>query len=111
MDFDAVIRWLVDRLGARVVVAAQGAAPDAGNTTLSIAGPLLRVDDGDVTLIDPRLGRVEAFAVGGATLVLLEGDFVRAATTDFGQGRSALVQAAFQDFLVTVAEAGDVPRP
>jgi hypothetical protein len=107
MDFDAVIRWLLDHLGQQVVAATQGAGEAVGNTGLSASGPLLRRDDGEVVLIDPPPGRVEAFAVGSATLVLLEGDFVGAASTDFGTGAAALVQARFGDLLVTVAE---VPR-
>jgi hypothetical protein len=107
MDFDAVVAWLRERLGRQVVVATQGDGAAVGNTGLSVAGPLLRRDDGEVTLIDPPPGRVEAFAVGTATLVLLEGDFVSAGTTDFGSGRSALVQATFGALVITVAE---IPR-
>jgi hypothetical protein len=101
MDFDGVVRWLRDHLGQQVVAAAQG----EGNSTMSVKGHLLHVDDGEITLIDPPPGRVEAFAVGGATLVLLEGDLTEARTTDFGSGRPALVQATFGDhFYITVAE-------
>ena len=107
MDFDALIGWLRDHLGRQVVAATQGAGAAVGNTGLSISGPLLRRDDGDVVLIDPPPGRVEAFAVGSATLVLLEGDFRGAASTDFGTGGAALVQAEFGSLVVTVAE---VPR-
>lgn len=100
MDFDGVVAWLRDHLGQRVVAAAQG----DGNTGLSVTGHLLRRDDGEINLVDPRAGRVEAWSVGGATLVLLEGDFVSAGTTDFGSGRAPLVQATFRDVVVTVAE-------
>jgi hypothetical protein len=100
MDFDGVLAWLTDHLGRQVVAAAQA----EGNTTMSVTGHLLKVDDREITLIDPAPGRVEAFAVGGATLVLLEGDFTRAGTTDFGGGRPALVQATFGALTVTVAE-------
>jgi hypothetical protein len=100
LDFDAVIRWLTDHLGVRVMLAMQG----AGNTTLSVTGHLLRVDDGEITLIDPTPGRIEVFSVGGATLVLLEGDFAQAGTTDFGTGGAPFVQASFGDLVVTVAE-------
>ena len=105
MDFDGVVAWLRARLGRQVVTATQGAGEGVSNSGLSIAGPLLRRDDGDITLIDPPPGRVEAFAVGSATLVLLEGDFVGAATTDFGgDGGNVLMQARFGELLVTVAE-------
>ncbi|HWH92441.1 MAG TPA: hypothetical protein VNT03_01155 [Baekduia sp.] len=105
MDFDGVIAWLTARLGRQVVAATQGAGEGVSNTSLSIGGPLLRRDDGDVTLIDPPPGRVEAFAVGSATLVLLEGDFVSAGSTDFGTGGGPLlIQATFGDLLVSVAE-------
>jgi catechol 2,3-dioxygenase-like lactoylglutathione lyase family enzyme len=100
LDLDAVIRWLTEHLGVRVVAAVQG----SGNTALSATGHLLRVDDREITLIDPAPGRVEVFAVGGATLVLLEGDFAQAGTTDFGTGGARLVQAAFGEVVVTVAE-------
>jgi hypothetical protein len=101
IDFDGVLAWLRDHLGQRVVAAA---TQPEGNTALSATGHLLRVDDREVTLIDPAPGRVEVFAVGGATLVLLEGDFTGAGTTDFGSGRPALVQATFGELVVTVAE-------
>ena len=104
MDFDGVVAWLRERLGRQVVAATQGAGEGVSNTGLSVAGPLLRRDDGEVTLIDPPPGRVEAFAVGSATLVLLEGDFASAGTTDFGTGGAVLMQATFGELLVTVAE-------
>ena len=100
MDFDGVVGWLRERLGQQVVAAAQG----GGNTALSVTGHLLRVDDREINLIDPAPGRVEVFAVAGATLVLLEGDFVSAGTTDFGSGRAPLVQATFGALVLTVAE-------
>lgn len=100
MDFDGVLAWLNDHLGRRVVAAAQA----DGNTTMSVQGHLLRRDEGEITLVDPAPGRVEAWSIGGATLVLLEGDFTAARTTDFGSGRAPLVQAAFGDLVVTVAE-------
>jgi hypothetical protein len=43
--------------------------------------------------------------VGGATLVLLEGDLTEARTTDFGTGLPRLLQLTFGDgFSITVAE-------
>lgn len=105
LDFDAAVAWLRARLGRQVVAAVQSAGEGVSNTGLSVAGPLLVRDDGDITLIDPPPGRVEAFAVGAATLVLLEGDFVAAGTTDFGAtGGAVLLQATFGDIVVTVAE-------
>jgi hypothetical protein len=103
MDFDGVLAWLRDHLGQRVVAATTA----EGNTTMSVRGHLLRVDSGEINLIDPTPGRVEAWSVGGATLVLLEGDFTRAGTTDFGTGRAPLVQATFGSLVVTVAELPD----
>jgi hypothetical protein len=100
MDFDGVLRWLREHLGQRVVAAAQA----EGNTTMSVTGHLLRVDDREINLIDPAPGRVEVFAVGGATLVLLEGDFTAAGTADFGNDRPVMVQATFGDLVLTVAE-------
>jgi hypothetical protein len=100
MDFDGVVGWLRDHLGRPVVAAAQA----EGNTTMSVTGHLLRVDDREINLVDPAPGRVEVWSVGGATLVLLEGDFTGAGTADFGTDRPALLQATFGDLVVTVAE-------
>jgi hypothetical protein len=100
MSFDDLLGWLRAHLGQQVVAAAQA----EGNTTMSITGHLLRVDDREINLIDPTPGRVEVFAVGGATLVLLEGDFTAAGTADFGADRPVLVQATFGDLVITVAE-------
>jgi hypothetical protein len=102
IDFDGVVGWLRAHLGQPVVAAATAAG--GGNTTMSVTGPLLRVDDRRINLIDPAPGRVEVWAVASATLVLLEGDFSGAGTTDFGTGRPALVQATFGDLVLTVAE-------
>jgi hypothetical protein len=104
MDYDGMIAWLRARLGRQVVAATQAAGERVGNSGLSVSGPLLRRDDGEVVLIDPPPGRVEAFAVGAATLVLLEGDFVAAGSTDLGTGGAVLVQATFGSLMVTVAE-------
>jgi hypothetical protein len=103
MDFDGVLAWLQAHLGHRVVAAATA----EGNTTMSVRGHLLRVDEGEINLIDPTPGRIGAWSVGGATLVLLEGDFTGAGTTDFGTGRAPLVQATFGSLVVTVAELPD----
>jgi hypothetical protein len=109
MDFDAVVAWLRARLGRQLVVSVQGAGDAVRNTTFSAAGPLLVRDDGEITLIDPPPGRVEAFAVGTCSVVLLEGDFRSAGTTDFGTGGGgALVQATVGGLLITFAE---VVRP
>jgi hypothetical protein len=114
LDFDAVIGWLDGHVGQRVFAATQSASAAAGNTRLSIAGALARAD-GEITLVDPRPGRIEAFRVGEGTLVLLEGDFLEARAIDFGQGRPQLVQAEFLGAVsVTVGEApepADEPAP
>jgi hypothetical protein len=100
MDFDDLLAWLQGHLGQRVVAATTA----EGNTTMSVRGHLLRVDEGEINLVDPQPGRIGAWSVGGATLVLLEGDFTGAGTTDFGTGRAPLVQATFGSLVVTVAE-------
>ena len=103
IDFDGVTAWLRARLGRPVMCAIQG----DGNTGLSVVGRLLRRDDGEVTLVEPRPGRVEAWSIGGATLLLLEGDFSGAVTAEVpGGDGAALLQATFHDAVVTV---GDVP--
>jgi hypothetical protein len=104
IDFDDLVTWLRGRLGRQVVAATQSAGAAIANTGLSVSGPLLLCDDGEVVLIDPPPGRVETFAVGPATLVLLEGDFVGAATTDLGTGDQMLVQAEFGGLVITVGE-------
>jgi hypothetical protein len=105
LDFDAVIAWLDGHAGRRVFAATQSTSEEAGNTRLTVVGALARAV-GEITLIDPQRGRIEAFTVGDGTLVLLEGDFVTAETLDFGAGRPQLVQAAFRgDVSVTVGEA------
>jgi hypothetical protein len=106
MDFAAVIAWLDGHLGQRVFAATQSASEDAGNTRLSVVGTLARVEDGEITLVDPRPGAVEVFRVGDGTFVLLEGDFLSAEALDFGAGRPQLVQAEFLGAVsVTVGEA------
>ncbi|HMJ35671.1 MAG TPA: hypothetical protein VK501_17320 [Baekduia sp.] len=105
MDFDALIAWLDGHVGQRVFAATQSASQDAGNTRLSVVGALARAE-GEITLIDARPGRIEAFSVGDATLVLLEGDFLDASPIDFGAGRPQMVQAEFHGAVsVTVGEA------
>ncbi len=108
LDFDGVCRWLDDQLGHHVFAATQDAGPHGGNTCLSVQGTLARAE-GDITLVDPRPGRIEAFTVAGtATLVLLEGDFTHAALGAMGEGRPTMVQATFRDLLVVV---GALPVP
>jgi uncharacterized protein (AIM24 family) len=105
MDFDAVIAWLDGHVGRRVFASTHSGLPDAGNTRLSVVGTLARAE-GEITLLEPRPGRIEAFGVGNGTLVLLEGDFLEAASVDFGAGRPQLVQAEFHGAVsVTVGEA------
>jgi hypothetical protein len=107
MDFDGLIAWMDGHAGQRVFVATQSALEDAGNTRLTLVGPLARVEDGEITLIDPRPGRVEVFRVGdGGTLVLLEGDFVTARPIDFGQGFPQMIEVEFHGAVgVTLGEA------
>ena len=107
MDFDGLIAWMDERIGQRVFVATQSALEEAGNTRLTLIGPLARVEDGEITLIDARPGRIEVFRVGdGGTLVLLEGDFVTARPIDFGQGFAQIIEAEFLGAVgVTLGEA------
>jgi hypothetical protein len=100
LDFDAACAWLDDHLDRPVFASTQGAHEDAGNSRLSVQGKLRRAE-GEITLIDPRPGRIEAFTVGPATLVLLEGDFTSALLGGF-EGGATLLQAAFRDLLVVV---------
>lgn len=101
LDYDGVAAWLRERLGRRVLCSVQG----DGNTGLSVVGPLLQRDHGEVQLIDPRPGRVEAWSVGGATLLLLEGDLSEARAVAFpGADAPQLLQATFGGAVVTVGE-------
>jgi hypothetical protein len=108
MDYDAVVAWLRARLGRQMVVSVQGAGEEVRNTTISSAGPLLARDDGEITLIAPPPGRVDPFAIGTATVVLLEGDFAGARSAGMGTGATAIVQAEVGGLLITFAE---VARP
>ena len=104
IDFDAACAWLDAHLERAVFASTQGASLDAGNTRLSIQGTLQRAE-GDIMLVEPRPGRIEVFVVGGATLVLLEGDFTSASVAEL-EGGAALLQAVFRDLMVVV---GTVP--
>jgi hypothetical protein len=104
IDFAAACAWLDDHLGHAVFASTQGAAPDAGNSRLSVQGTLDRAE-GDIMLVEPRPGRIEAFTIGPATLVLLEGDFTTAQVGAL-EGGAMLLQAEFRDLLVVV---GTVP--
>jgi hypothetical protein len=100
MDYDGLLAWLRERLGRRVMAAVQG----DGNSGLSVVGPLLVRDDGEVTLVEPRPGRVAAWSIGGATLLLLEGDFVSCRSAEMQPGGPMIAQATFHDLVVTVGE-------
>jgi hypothetical protein len=108
MDFDGLVAWIDAHLGQTVFAATQTLHEDAGNTRLSVVGPLRRVDEGQVAMIEPRPGRIEVLQIGdGGVLVLLEGDFLAAETADFGAGRPQLVEARFLgDLSVTLGETG-----
>jgi hypothetical protein len=100
LDFDAACAWLDAHLDRAVFASTQGASLDAGNTRLSVQGSLGRAE-GDIMLVEPRPGRIEAFTIGPATLVLLEGDFT---TAQLGalEGGAELLQAEFRDLMVVV---------
>jgi hypothetical protein len=106
LDFDGVCRWLDARMGGRVFASTQPATEDAGNTRLSVQGVLGRAD-GEIVLVDASPGRIEAFSVGDATLVLLEGDFVAARSGSFGAGLPAMVSARFRDLEVVLGDLSD----
>jgi|tagenome__1003787_1003787.scaffolds.fasta_scaffold18992475_2 hypothetical protein len=107
MDFDGLVAWIDAHLGQQVFAATQTLSQDAGNTRLSVVGALSRREDGEITMLDPRPGRIEVLRVGDGVLVLLEGDFVAAETADFGAGRPQVVEARFRgDMSVTLGETG-----
>jgi hypothetical protein len=108
MDFDGLVAWIDAHLGQPVFAATQTLHADAGNSRLSVIGPLRRVDEGQVALIEPRPGRIEVLQVGdGGVLVLLEGDFLEAQAADLGAGRPQVVEARFRgDLSVTLGETG-----
>jgi hypothetical protein len=107
MDFDGLVAWIDAHLGQQVFAATQTLHQDAGNTRLSVVGPLRRQEDGEITMVEPRPGRVEVLRVGDGVLILLEGDFVEAQTADFGAGRPQVVEARFLgDLSVTLGETG-----
>ena len=100
LDFDAACAWLDAHLDRAVFASTQGASLDAGNTRLSLQGTLGR-GEGEIMLVEPRPGRIEVFTVGGATLVLLEGDFTSAQLGALEAG-ATLLQAEFRDLMVVV---------
>jgi hypothetical protein len=105
LDFDGACAWLDAHLDRAVFASTQGAAPDAGNSRLSIQGTLARAE-GEIMLVEPRPGRVEVWTVGGATLVLLEGDFSSAQVGAL-DGGATLLQAEFRDLMVVVGPLPD----
>jgi hypothetical protein len=100
LDFDGACGWLDAQLGREVFASTQGAGDDAGNSRLTVRGPLGR-SNAEILLVEPRPGRVEAFTVGDATLVLLEGDFDAARLAPL-EGGAVLLQAELRDLMVVV---------
>jgi hypothetical protein len=104
LDFDGVCAWLDAHAGRAVFASTQGASPEAGNSRLTVQGVLGRAQS-EIMLVDARPGRVEAFTVGDATLVLLEGDFDAARLASL-EGGAVVLQAEFRDLMVV---AGTLP--
>jgi hypothetical protein len=102
LDFDALCRWLNERLGRQLAVSVGGPSDGYANTTVVVRGSVRR-GEGNVTLIDPAPGRVEAFAIGDALLILLEGDFVAAEALALGSG----LVADFGELAVTLNEIAE----
>ena len=97
--------WLDRHVGWRMFAATQPNTETAGNTRLSVTGMLVRQRTGEITLIDPAPGRVEVFRVGEGTLVLLEGEFRRAAAAPLADGHPEILQLDCGDVIVIVGPA------
>ena len=114
-SFDALLQWLHQRLGTRLRVAVMGPPERTTNTTLHAEGQL-RTNEADVVLIDPARGRVQAFRIGDATLMLLEGDlrgleFNDEQTAQLASGATVIlpawVEADFGEITVTLSDVSD----
>jgi hypothetical protein len=105
LDFDAAMDWLDARAGQRMFAATQPNTELAGNTRLTVVGALARVQDGEITLIDPQPGRVEVFSIGEGTLVLLEGEFRTGDVVAFGEDGPEMLQLDFGAAMLIVAPA------
>jgi hypothetical protein len=105
LDFDSTIVWLDDHAGQRMFAATQPNTELAGNTRLTVVGELARVEDGEITLIDPEPGRVEVFSLGEGTLVMLEGEFRGGDVVSFGEDGPEMLQLDFGAAILIVAPA------
>jgi hypothetical protein len=118
-DFDALQQWLRQRLGRRLYVAVTGPPERTTNTTLYAEGQL-QTSEAEALLIDPAPGRIQAFRVGDATLVLVEGDLSGVEFNERQTGRSAdgatviqpaWVEADFGEITVMLSDVADSQRP
>jgi len=105
LDFDGVIAWLDGRAGHRMFVATQPNTERAGNTRLSVTGMLTRRRSDEITLLDPAPGRIEVYKIGDGTLVLLEGELVRADEAPLREGFPAILQLDCGETLVIIGAA------
>lgn len=72
MTFDDVVHWLAAHADQRAQLSI---GVNDGNTSVHVSGCLQATPDGEVVTINARRGRIECWAVGDASLQLLEGDF------------------------------------
>lgn len=72
MTFDDVLHWLAAHAEQRAQLSI---GVNDGNTSVHVSGVLQATPNGEVVTIDARRGRIECWAVGDASLQLLEGDF------------------------------------
>ena len=81
LTYAEAISWLAQRAGEAMQISVGTSA--SGNTGVSASGVLARGDD-EVTVIDARPGRIDAFRVGDVAVQMLEGDFVAGDLIDWG---------------------------
>lgn len=70
MTFDDVLHWFAAHADQHAQLSI---GVNDGNTSLHVSGALRATPDGEVVTINARRGRVESWAVGDASLQLLEG--------------------------------------
>lgn len=97
MGFDDVLNWLSAHAEQEVGLSI---GTNHGNTSLHVAGRLRSVPNGERCTIDARPGRIEIWAVGDASLQLLEGDFTRAEASTDAPGDLLTVYCAGEQHLL-----------